>query len=567
MTYKKSGRWKIAAEPHIILRLKNVFPRLEKGDRKEVYLKDTDEVCRDLEWFLMRYTLTIDAASKRRLTRQSRRFQETILSLERILGGKYHPRAFPLALPPRDYQRTAAELILRRRRLLLADEVGLGKTVTAFAVLSAPEALPAAVVTLTGAMPRQWEEMAAKFLPKAYVYIVKKAEPYELPKRDGRTPDIVIVNYHKLGGWGRTLGEYAKTAVFDECQELRRTESLKYVGASALTEGVTFRIGLSATPIFNYGGEIWNVMNILAPGELGEVDEFHREWCSGYRRSSVIDDPQAFGTYMREQFLMLRRTRREVGRELPPVTKVVHTIDTDREPLDQVENAAAELAEVILAEGELERGDKMRAGGELDWKLRHATGVAKAPHVADFVRLLVEGGERVIVYAWHRSVYDILALRLAQYQPARFTGEESPSQKQFARDRFEKGETPILLMSLRAGAGIDGFQHVCRTVVFAELDWSPGVHEQCAGRVFRDGQPDPVTVYYLVSEEGSDPVVAETCGVKRQQIEGIKDPDGALVEELQATSERAASLARYYLQKMKRGRRSPGKPTHLSADA
>jgi len=108
-------------------------------------------------------------------------------------------------------------------------------------------------------------------------------------------------------------------------------------------------------------------------------------------------------------------------------------------------------------------------------------------YVADFVRLLVESGEQVVLYGWHREVYHIWLDRMADLKPALFTGTESTSQKQEAKRRFLAKETPVLIMSLRAGAGVDGLQHVCKTVVYGELDWSPGVHEQGVGRVFRDG--------------------------------------------------------------------------------
>ena len=57
---------------------------------------------------------------------------------------------------------------------------------------------------------------------------------------------------------------------------------------------------------------------------------------------------------------------------------------------------------------------------------------------------------------------------------------------------FISGKTKVFVMSLRTGAGLDGLQEKCSTIVHEELDWSPGVHEQCRGRYFRDGrQRDP----------------------------------------------------------------------------
>jgi SNF2 family DNA or RNA helicase len=106
-------------------------------------------------------------------------------------------------------------------------------------------------------------------------------------------------------------------------------------------------------------------------------------------------------------------------------------------------------------------------------------------------------------------------------------------------------------MSLRAGAGLDGLQSACRTVVFGELDWSPGVHEQCIGRVARDGQKDPVAAYFLIAEMGSDPVIADVLGVKTAQIEGIRDPDAALVEQ-QIDPDKVKRLAEAFLEQRAR---------------
>ena len=104
-----------------------------------------------------------------------------------------------------------------------------------------------------------------------------------------------------------------------------------------------------------------------------------------------------------------------------------------------------------------------------------------------------------------------------------------------------------MLISLRAGAGIDGLQHVCSTVVFGELDWSPGVHEQCIGRVHRDGQTEPVMAYFLISDHGSDPIVSEVLGVKREQIEGVRNPGEHLVERVDIGENQLRRLAQQFL--------------------
>lgn len=513
-----AGSWHIHAEPHVVLRLKRVFARL-KGAARNVSLKHSQEVARDLAWFLDRYPLEMSASDRAYLEGEAKAHRRKSERFTRVLSGQASARAFDLALPPRDYQRVAADLALEQGGLLIADQVGVGKTVQAICIFTDPRTRPALVVTLTH-LPKQWEREIARFAPRLRTHILKGTTPYKLPPQ----VDVLITNYHKLAGWAAELAGKIRCVVFDEVQELRHQGTNRYQAAQAIAAEAHFRLGLSATPIHNLGSEFFSVLEAVRPGAVGTRAEFLQEWCTAadMRGNAAIADPSAFGAYLREQAIMIRRTREDVGRELPPLTIVPHTVESD-DAFDAVDGVS-ELATYILSRSGA-AFDQMKARGELDWKLRQATGIAKAKYVAGFVRMLVESGERVLLYGWHHAVYDIWVDKLHDLGVAKFTGEETPREKERARAEFESGEAKVLIMSLRAGAGLDGLQHACSTVVFGELDWSPAVHEQATGRVFRDGQPSPVIAYYLVSDEGSDPVIQSTLGLKRAQLEGVRSRD------------------------------------------
>ncbi len=545
--------WIVKAQPHVAVRLKRLLGKVEKHRPGEVAISDTLENCRDLIWFSERYPLAIQPRDY--MERRAVEHRKLAERIDSVLSGAIAPRPFDLALPARKYQRQAADLALRVRGLLLADEVGTGKTLSAICMLTDPSTRPAVVVTLTH-LPRQWLAEIKRFAPRLTVHIAKSGTPYDLTVAQKRRstaqqmdlippsfPDVVILNYHKLAGWSDSLAPVAKTVVFDECQELRHNDSQRYRAAKALAAKCDYRLGLSATPIYNLGNEFHSVLDVLRPDAIGTRSEFLREWCTGYPGKERIKDPKAFGSYVREQGLMIRRTRSDVGRELPPLTKVPHVVDADTRALDSVSARSSELAKLILSQNPQVKGDKWRAAEELSHLVRQATGIAKAPYVADFVRLLVESGERVLLFGWHHEVYSIWADRLADLRPAAYTGRESIPQKEDAKRRFLSGDTPVLMMSLRAGAGLDGLQGSCRTVVFGELDWSPAVHHQAIGRVHRDGQGDPVCAYFLTAETGSDPVVMGILGIKREQIDGVINPNGQLVERLQTDPEHVKRLA------------------------
>lgn len=541
----------ITCEPHVSLKIKKFFAKVRKGQIGTLTLSATDENSRDLEWFLERFPMEIKG--KDVLEKRARDFDKVATDTWHILSGHYAPPEFTeMALPPRDYQKVAAQLALTVRGHLLADELGLGKTVSGLTMLSDPRTLPALVVCPTH-LPNQWEDEVHRFLPHLTTHITKKGTPYKIGD-----PDIIITNYHKLAGWADHLAPYINSVIYDEVQELRRDGgsqgmSNKYSAALALGSQTNFRLGLSATPIYNYGAEFYAVFQCLAPGKLGSKPEFLREWCSNFydERKAKITDPKAFGAYLRESGMMLLRTKSDVGRELPPLSKVIQEVESNTGHLDDIKDSATELASFIVNSGGAKGFDVMRASQELSNKLRQATGIAKAPYVADFTNMIIEStGDKVVLFGWHREVYNIWAKRLGIHFPAWYTGSESVSKKRKELNRFiNDPNCKVLMMSLRSGSGVDGLQHVCSRVVIGELDWSPGAIEQCIGRVYRDGQLLPVFAYYPIATDGCDPVMVDVLGIKRAQLEGVKNPDGKIITASQIDPNHVKRLAESYLRR------------------
>jgi superfamily II DNA or RNA helicase len=516
--------WQVTAEPHVMIRLKNIIGRINKASIGTVTVRNSPEVCRDIEWFCQRYPLEIKQPDI--LKSGADQYRAQLEALERIQAPDYQPRTFSLALPPRHYQSVAAEAYLTRKSQLLADHVGLGKSITALAALTDKRTLPALVVCQAH-LPKQWKDYVGRFMPMAACHIIKTGKLYNLP-----SADIYICTYHKMAKWAEILRKLCKSVIFDECQELRHETSQKYQAAVAIRDKCDFAQGLSATPIFNYGGEIFNVLQVLSPDEVGTQMEFRREWCDAYGK--MLKNPEAFGAYLRERGLMLRRTRSDVGMELPPIQTIIETVEYNDKVLLDLDKCATELAHRILS-AESSFHTKGEAAREFDMKLRQATGIAKAAYVAAFVKMLLDDGEKVVMTGWHRAVYDVWASLLQpDYGMYYYTGSESPNQKNNSVNDFIKSSKPcVFVMSLRSGSGLDGLQNVCSTIVHGELDWSPGVHLQCTGRLARDGQSKPVFNYYMISDGGSDPTVADVLGLKKAQSEGLLNPTGKQADLVQ----------------------------------
>lgn len=503
-------------EPHVAIRLKALFPGVPKA-AKQAAFPATPTIEVDLAWFVDRYPLDASVEDLAALEAGRTAFAARAAEAERIHAPGYAPPLLAGLQPGqelRPHQTRAREILRLFGGLLVADETGKGKTYTAAGAMLLPGALPATVVCLPN-LKRQWKQKIEAFTTLT-VHLVEGGTPYALPPSDVR-----IWSYMTLAGWSdvfKLLG--TGLTVWDEIHELRGGEATDKGAASMrLAEASRYRMGTTATPIFNYGTEMWNVMRFLRPEVLGERGDFMREWAP----SGHVSDTVALGSYLRETSALVRERK-----DSPKPNVVVRVLeDCEATALASIEEVAQALARTAVTGGFEERG---RATRELDLKVRQATGIDKAKAVARVVRAIVQAGTPLILYGWHRQVYEIWLDELSDLAPSMYTGSETPSKKAEQAGRFLNGETDILIMSLRSGAGVDGLQQRAGVVVFGELDWSPGQHEQCIGRADREGQPlwelgEGVTALYLVTNDGSDPPMMEVLGLKASEAHDIVDPD------------------------------------------
>ncbi len=553
----KSQRWLFYSRPHVRMQLRRMFESAQAHSASVIQLSHSEGNARNIHWFLMRYPHEMNVPTRMLLLSTVAAAEERERQCEDILAGKTGTLGltYALAKPARAYQTQAIELAYAMAGLLCGDDLGLGKTLVGIGLASIADTRPVLVVCQTH-LQKQWRAKFGEFAPMLKVEVAKTGKPHDTDA------DVLIMTYTKMAGW--VGGPFVpRSLIFDEVQELRHDESAKYKAAAAFAAEAAYKLGLSATPVYNYGGEIWNICNILRKGALGERSEFVKEWCSSSLGGKmIVSDPQALGAYLRECSLMIRRTRADVGRELPPVQSFAEQVPYDEDVMKGLTDDALQLAKVILSakSGFLEKGQAAR---ELDIKLRQATGIAKAPFVAEMVMEMVASGKKVLLAGWHREVYAIWEAKFkeAGVRHWMYTGSESVTGKDDSAKGFigHNGGC-VLIISNRSGAGLDGLQKVCDTVVFGELDWSPQVHGQLIGRLQRDDQmhDNGISVFYLVSDAGSDPIIASLLGIKMEQGSGITDPDIDMetfkladklsdLSEEQANGNRIAALAKAFV--------------------
>lgn len=529
---RRSKCWTIKGEPCVTEMAARLFPGSERR-RGEARFTANRRIIGDVNWLMMRYPLEIAPRDRELWKNALAQAREHVLL--RMNAEKLPRRSTPpegtFEGELREFQKEGLSFLLANPRTLLADEMGLGKTVQALACLAAAKEFPALIVVPPHLL-RNWQTEITRFLrlegKPARVCVLTGLKPYQPPEAD-----VYIIHYLLLRGWKQALPQMGfKAVVFDEIQELRHGGTEKYSAASLLAAECERVIGLSGTPIYNKGSEIWNVVNILDYHCLGDWESFTRAWCDGYG-NHLVRNPALLGEHLRREGLILRRTKEEVLAELPPKRRLVQEIDSDdkvyrelmRPVMDQLGSLLAlhpDARERALLEEQVGRGE------------RQATGVAKAPFVAAFVRALEDSGEKVLLFAHHHAVMDIYRRELAAYRPVFITGRESTAQKEEAVARFMEGKTNLCVISLRAASGLNLQRASC--VVFGELDWSPAVHSQAEDRAHRMGQKDSILCYYLVAPQGSDRDMQDALGLKVSQfvaLMGDQTPELSSIQDAQ----------------------------------
>lgn len=546
LSYNKRRRcWVVKGDPTVTELCKRLFPGTETNKRGEARFAAHRRIVGDLNWLMLRYPLTVKNADMPRWEQALADAREYVIRREeaRFLPERVTPNPGTFAGTLTPFQEEGLGFLLRTDRGLLADEMGLGKTVQALAMLSETGAYPALIVAPPHLM-RNWQNEIARFVKKAdgsplTVHVLKGLKPYELPQAD-----IYLMHYLLLRGWKEDLPKREiPTVIFDEIQELRHTGTEKYSAASLLADAAQRVIGLSGTPIYNRGAEIWNVINILDFHFLGDYESFTREWCYGYG-SQIVAKPELLGEKLREEGIMLRRTKQEVLKDLPPKRRLVMAVDSDDAVYKRLMEPVREAARQFNAHPEATASQRALWEMEMEQGERQATGIAKAPYVAQFVRALLDSDEKVLLFAHHHEVMDIYKKELHAYSPAFITGRETPVMKERSVERFMTGKTNVCCISLRAASGLNLQRASC--VVFGELDWSPAVHSQAEDRAHRMGQTDSILCYYLVSSEGSDQDMQDALGLKVSQFVSLMGD----TPQSQADVLSSAQEARRYVERL-----------------
>ena len=530
--YSRAWSWKVTG-PRAVMMVSKLMPQSWYGDGPhEAIIPDSHQNVQQIKWILDRYPMEIISKSAwyRKVSSHvsSKKKPNKIEELKRVVPKKQFKGKLL------NFQKEGLDFLLKSSgNALLADEMGLGKTVETLAYLATeknafPVLVIAPLVTLNN-----WQREIVKFLKKKSRNgrLIDNASPTSSIIRNGKSKDLgkfdfYIINYELLNKRKEDLAKLnLKTIICDEVQNLRSKTTKKYSAVKQLAaiDSIRYRIGLSGTPIYNRGSEIWPIVDILRPGMLGSFKEFCEYFCyvNDKGNAIVLENKRKSLREELKKYVMLRRKKSDVLKELKEKVRYKEFIDSDSDyylnELNKIWHKHEE--ELKSAETAFAKSSSHQRAIQSE---RQAAGIAKLPHVINFVKNIMEIEESVVVFCHHRAIHQLLHESLQQFSPSSIIGGQTDNFRQEQIDRFQNGETKLMIAGLRAGnVGINLTK--ARYVIFAELDWSPAIHRQAEDRLHRIGQKNTVFAYYLIGNGTLVDHVADILVDKAFEIDSVMD--------------------------------------------
>ena len=538
--YSKIWSWKVTGDRAVSMISRLVTEAWYGENINEIIIPDNIETVKQLKLIMDRYPLEILSKSiwQRKIIKTyapKPTLPPIKLKLKRAKSGEQF-RGKLL-----NFQKEGLDFLLKSSgNALLADEMGLGKTVQTLSYAATekhtfPILVVAPLVTLNN-----WEREIQKFLKKKSrngriiesespsVTMIRTGKSEELP-----TSDIYLINYELLFKRDDDLAKLGlKTIVCDEVHNLRSKTTQKYKAVKKLAAlpSILYRIGLSGTPIYNRGSEIWPIIDIIKPGLLGSFKEFCEYFCyvNEKGKAIVLENKRASLRNELQKHVMLRRKKSDVLKELKDKVRYKEVIaaDTDYylEELNKIWQKVE--SEQKDADSEFIKSASYHRAIQSE---RQIAGIAKVPHVINFVKNIMEIEESVVVFCHHKVIHKLLHDSLQEFFPVSIIGGQSDSFRQNEIDKFQRGESKLMIAGIRAGnVGINLTR--AKYVIFAELDWSPAIHRQAEDRLHRIGQKNTVFAYYLIGQGTLDDHVANILVDKSYEIDAIMDESAETYE-------------------------------------
>jgi len=446
------------------------------------------------------------AEQQRELRAMSNKAQGSSLTEIDGLGGVPYP-----------FQYVGVEFLDRANgRALIADQMGLGKTIQALAWLQLHPELRPAVIVVPASLKLNWQREIIRWMSKRDKVAILEGRKTFDPALTGA--DIFIINYDVLSPWVDTLVKMRPAVMIaDEAHYAKNYKAQRTKALAKFAKAVERVILLTGTPVTNRPIELFPLLNMIDPEGWPSFFRYAKEYCGGYNDDygfNVGGATNLEDLHQRIKPYVIRRTKDQVLKELPPKqrnTLVVRFDEAHRKEYNEMIYEAAMAAARTSAEALV-----------FIEKAKQVTMRAKMADTLEWIKNFLEGGDKLVVFAVHHETVDAI-MREFPGSAVRLTGRENLQERQEAVDAFQNDPRIQLFVGNIKAAGVGITLTAASDVAFVEFVWTPGDHDQAEDRTHRIGQTGSVTAWYIVAEGTIEETIVRLTESKRQVIDTIHD--------------------------------------------
>jgi superfamily II DNA or RNA helicase len=466
-----------------------------------------------------------------------------------------------LAATLRDYQRQGLTWLVELTDLglgaCLADDMGLGKTVQVIALhlhrASATKDGGPTLVVCPASLLGNWEAEIRRFAPGVAVrrfhgsarslagFVTGAGAPSSTPEVGG----FVLTTYGTMRRDAAALAEVGwDLVVADEAQHVKNAQSSTSRALRTIPSAA--RVALTGTPVENNLTELWAILDWAIPGLLGSRNAFRKVWAAPIEAGVDPAVTRRFADLIGPFLMRRRKSDPGIAPELPPKTETDHWLGLTREQVVLYETYVRDcMRRIEEADEETRRGLVLKLLTGLKQICNHPAHFLKQtnPRLAgrsekldlldELIGTVLAEDGAVLLFTQYVAMARLLEQHLTRAGVTHqfLHGGTPVAERERMVTRFQEGETPVFLLSLKAGGtglNLTRADHV----IHVDRWWNPAVEDQATDRAYRIGQTKPVQVHRFITEGTIEEKIAELLARKKSLADSVLSRGETALTEL-----------------------------------
>ena len=428
----------------------------------------------------------------------------------------------------------------------LADDMGLGKTLQVLCLLADQKAngAPVSLVVVPRSLMHNWAAEIEKFCPDL-TYLLHHGMQRSKDCKDFSSYDVIISTYGTVTNDIEWMKDHTfHYAILDESQAIKNPASRRY--KSMIQLSASYKLTMTGTPVENSTMDLFAQFNFINPGLLGNKTQFRKRFADSIDKDGDMESRELLKKIVHP--FLLRRTKSQVARDLPPKTESILYCEMEAKQRTIYHKMKNEIRASLLDDENLEKNKIMVLDGLL--KLRQ---ICNSPallnghlqsesgdHPSIKIDTLMEQieevvgreGHSILVFSQFTSMLTLVRQRLdrEKYDYAYLDG--STTNRQAVIDAFNTDpDKKIFLISLKAGnTGLNLTK--ADFVYLIDPWWNPAVESQAIDRTHRIGQTNPVFAYRFICKDTIEEKVMHLQSRKNKLVEDLIQTDENVFKSL-----------------------------------